>query len=294
MTIRTIFVALSGGSAGQGAVDLACRLARRFEAHLEGFHVRADPREAVLAFGGGLGTPVVGDLIERTAQEIAQSAERAKQHFDKAIAEHNLPLKTEPPVLRPGESVAIEATAAWREETGFAGDLVPGRARLFDLVVLGRSDRVVDQPHTDVLEDTVLRCGHPVLLAPSTVPKHLGQTVAIAWNGSPEAARAVTGAISFLRHSKSVWVLTAGATDTADGPGLVTALAWHGIAAGLRHLTPMSGVSVGERLLAAARDEGADLLVMGGYGKAPWREMLMGGATRHVVATSLLPILISH
>lgn len=161
-------------------------------------------------------------------------------------------------------------------------------------MVLGRSDRVVDQPHTDVLEDTVLRCGRPVLLAPSTAPRHLEQTVAIAWNGSAEAARAVAGAISFLRHGKSVWILTAGATDSADGPGLVKALAWHGIAARHRHLVPISGVSVGARLLAAARDEGADMLVMGGYGKAPWREMLMGGATRHVVATSLLPILISH
>ncbi len=292
MTIRTIFVALSGGSAGQGAVDLACRLARRFEAHVEGFHVRADPREAALAYG--LGAPVVGDLIERTADESAQSAQRAKLHFDKAIARNGLPLKTEPPAPRPGESVAIEATAAWREESGFAGDLIPRRARLFSLVVLGRSDRVVDQPHTDVLEDTVLRCGRPVLLAPSTAPEHLGQSVVIAWNGSAEAARAVASSISFLRHAESVCVLTAGASDAADGPGLIDALAWHGIAARLRNLVPISGINVGARLLAAAREEGADMLVMGGYGKAPWREMLLGGATRHIVGTSLLPILISH
>jgi nucleotide-binding universal stress UspA family protein len=292
MTIRTIFVALSGGSAGQGAVDLACRLARRFEGHVEGFHARADPREAVLAYG--LGAPVVGDLLERTVEEVAQSADRAKQHFDKAVTENGLPLMMEPPAPRPGEKLALGATAAWREETGFAGDLIPRRARLFGLVVLGRSDRVVDKPHTDVLEDTVLSCGRPVLLAPSSAPKHLGQTVAIGWNGSAEAARAVAGAMPFLQQSKSVSVLTVGTGDTADGQGLVQSLAWHGVAARLKELASISGVSIGARLLAGARDEGADMLVMGGYGKAPWREMLLGGATRHVVATSLLPILICH
>jgi nucleotide-binding universal stress UspA family protein len=291
MTIRTIFVALSGGSAGQGAVDLACRLARRFEAHVEGFHVRADPTEAALGYG--LGAPVVGDLIERTAQEIAQSAEYAKRHFDKAIADNGLPLMTEPPAPKPG-APAPGPTAAWREETGFAGDLIPRRARLFSLVVLGRSDRVVDKPHTDVLEDTVLRCGRPVLLAPSSAPGHLGESIAIAWNGSAESARAVAGAMPFLRRSKTVSVLTIGAGDGADGAGLVQSLAWHGVSARLKELAPVSGVSVGARLLSAARDAGADMLVMGGYGKAPWREMLLGGATRHVVATSLLPILISH
>jgi nucleotide-binding universal stress UspA family protein len=33
---------------------------------------------------------------------------------------------------------------------------------------------------------------------------------------------------------------------------------------------------------------------MGGYGRSPWREMLFGGATRHVIGTSLLPVLLSH
>jgi nucleotide-binding universal stress UspA family protein len=145
------------------------------------------------------------------------------------------------------------------------------------------------------LEDTVLRCGRPVLLAPASVPKHLGETVAIGWNGSAEASRAVAGAMPFLLQSKRVIVLTiSGGTGDADGAGLVQSLAWNGVAASLKELAPASGVSVGARLLSAARDEGADLLVMGGYGKAPWREMLLGGATRHVVATGLLPILICH
>jgi nucleotide-binding universal stress UspA family protein len=145
-----------------------------------------------------------------------------------------------------------------------------------------------------VLEDTILNCGRPVLLAPAEPPPEIGATVAIAWNASAEAARAVAGALPFLRRAKAVRVLTAGATDTADGTALVQALAWRGIAATARHRAPLPGVAVGQQLLAAAREENADMLVMGGYGKAPWREMLLGGATRQVVGTSLLPILIAH
>ena len=52
MSIHTIFLAASGGSAGQGAAELACRLARRFKAHVEGYHVRVDPSQAALAIWG--------------------------------------------------------------------------------------------------------------------------------------------------------------------------------------------------------------------------------------------------
>jgi len=171
---------------------------------------------------------------------------------------------------------------------------VPRQGQLCDLVVLGRSDRVVDQPHSDVLEDTVMRCGRPVLLAPAEPSSELGQTIAIAWNASPAAARAIAGALPFLRQAKAVRVMTLGDSDTGDGPALVKALAWRGVAATARHILSVRGAGPGAQLLGGARDDGADMLVMGGYGKAPWREMLLGGATREVVGTSLLPILIAH
>jgi nucleotide-binding universal stress UspA family protein len=71
-------------------------------------------------------------------------------------------------------------------------------------------------------------------------------------------------------------------------------LAWYGLRATVGDVYAQKGVGVGELLLAAARERGADLLVMGSYGHAPWRELLFGGATREVVGTSLLPLLLSH
>ena len=58
--------------------------------------------------------------------------------------------------------------------------------------------------------------------------------------------------------------------------------------------TSSQRVGVGEPLLAAARERATDLLVMGGYVQAPWRGLLFGGATREVVGTSLLPLLLYH
>ena len=293
MSVRTILLAASGGSAGQGAAELACRLARQFGAHVEGYHVRTDPRRIALAAGDGFGTPAVGDLIERTAQEVAETAARARRHFDEAVAEHDLPMRSEAPTAS-SAAVAREATAAWREDTGIADALMPHRARYFDLVVLGRSERVIREPHTDVLEETLVNGGRPVLVAPAQAPKDIGRIVAIAWNASAESARAVAGAMPFIGAAKSVQVLTAGDADPADGALLVQALAWNGINVDAAHCPPMSSVPVGQQLLTAAQQRGADLLVMGGYGRPAWREMLFGGATRQVIGNSLMPILIAH
>ena len=63
---------------------------------------------------------------------------------------------------------------SWRVEVGYAPVLVARRARFFDLVVLGRSERVVDRPHTDTIEETLVTSGRPVLLAPAKPPAVIG------------------------------------------------------------------------------------------------------------------------
>jgi nucleotide-binding universal stress UspA family protein len=89
----------------------------------------------------------------------------------------------------------------------------------------------------------------------------------------------------------AVHVLSVGDTRAAEW---VRHLGWYGVRATADTVCPVPSVGVGELLLAAARERDADLLVMGGYGHAPWREALFGGATRQVIGTSLLPLLLSH
>ena len=82
LSIKTILAAASGGTASDGAVELACRLAKGFDACLEALHVRLDPREILAATAGdgfGVGMPLAGEWMERTA---ADAADPRKQDQD--------------------------------------------------------------------------------------------------------------------------------------------------------------------------------------------------------------------
>jgi len=285
MTIRTILAGASGGTASDGAIEVACRLAKQFQAHLEGLHVRPDPEELIMAAGAGFGMPLPGDWVDRVSGDAEAAATRLKASFLAAASRHGLPVR---------EAPATGASVSWHEETGYAPSALAARARFFDLIVLGRSERVVDRPYTDAVEETLIGSGRPVLLAPARMPDTVGATIALGWNGSPEAVRVMTASLDLLQAASAVFVITVG-DKHKDSAGLIRDyLAWRGIAAKVRHVPSIAGVGPGAQLLSAARDDGADLLVMGGYGQTPWREMLFGGATREIVGVSLLPLLISH
>lgn len=293
MTIRTILVAVSGGAASEGAVETACRLTQHFAAHLEALHVRVDPQDSLPLLGQDISAPVAAELIGLANRESAANAAKAKALFEAAAGRHGLTLQDAP--AKAAGAAEGTPSASWRETPGYPAVIVPQRARVNDLVVLGQSERVADRPYTDTLEETVLHGGRPVLLAPLRAAAPIGQVIAIAWNGSPEAARAVGAAMPFLTEAREIHILTA-SEDDAAAPQLDLAhyLAWHGVDGATHRIRPVKGVGTGELVLAEARDRGADLLVMGGYGHSPWREMIFGGATREVVGTSRLPILLAH
>jgi hypothetical protein len=94
MTIRTILAAISGGSASAGGIDLACRLAQRFKAHVEGFHVVVDPRAEFAATGEGFGLFPSAGLIETVMDEARAKAAETLALFNTALA-----AKTAPPKL---------------------------------------------------------------------------------------------------------------------------------------------------------------------------------------------------
>jgi nucleotide-binding universal stress UspA family protein len=231
--------------------------------------------------------------MEMALRESEEHAARAKAAFTATIARHGLVEQSTPSAAAPG--AAEVASAEFTEETGDPAVLVPALARLSDLVVLGQSGRVVDRPFSDTLEQTVMNGGRPVLLSPAKPLVTVGETIAIAWNDSPQAARAVSGTLPFLAQARTVHVMTASSEEgTMHAAELIAYLAWHGITALPYRVEPVDGVGNGELLLSTAHDLAADLLVMGGYGRAPWREMIFGGATRQIVGTSRMPILLSH
>ena len=284
MSFKSILACASGGSASDGATEVACRLARQFQSHLEIFHVRADPREVLQAVAGS-GMPMNGEWIDQMNADTEAIAAKTKSAFVDATKRHGI-------ALDGGTSGAASAT--WRQEIGNAPRLVSRRAQYFDVIVLGRSDRVVEEPHSDTIEETLIHSGRPVLLAPARAPATLGDVIAVGWNGSPAAVRVLSASLPLLHTAKRVFIITVGDRHEASAAEVEKYLGWYGIASAHRHVGSLSGVGPGEALLAAARDEDADLLAMGGFGHAPWRELLFGGATRELVGTSLLPLLLSH
>ncbi|HEX7969250.1 MAG TPA: universal stress protein, partial [Stellaceae bacterium] len=205
---------------------------------------------------------------------------------DAAVARHALPL---------GDAAASswEASASWREATGLDTAAVARRARLFDLVVVGRSSRAVREPSSMTIERTLLTAGRPVLVAASTALEKLGDIVAVAWNDTPEASRALGAALPFLMQASETHILCFGDMRMDD---LIQQLAWYGVRAVGHRFRPLSEqrAETGELLFSATRDCRADLLVMGAYGHAPWWELLFGGATREVLNKNSFPILLAH
>jgi nucleotide-binding universal stress UspA family protein len=288
MSIRTILAAAGGGSATAGTINLACQLARRFEAHLEGFHVLPGANGFFAAAGEDVGAPVSAGLVEAMMAEATAQAAQTRALFDDIITRHGIAHHAVP------QLAPRRPSACWHEETGSAPELVARRGRFFDLVVLGRSDRVVHEPHSDTVEETLLHSGRPVLLAPSDPPAGIGYVVTVAWNGSPQTVRALAAALPLLCKADVVSLITAGDVDPSDSKAVIDYLAWHKVNVEQRKIAAGSGRHIGKALIEAAQNAGADLLVMGGYGHAPLREQLFGGATRTALATMPLPLLLVH
>jgi nucleotide-binding universal stress UspA family protein len=288
MAIKTIMAGLSGGTASNGAGEIACRLAARFGAHLTALHVRPDVSGMVFAAGAeGLAAAAAIHWTTDAAESLAARQAQVEADFAATAHRHRLSLAT-------STETSTSPRAAWEEQTGDVSRIIAARARFFDLVVLGRSDRVIDAPYSDVIEQTLIRSGRPVLLAPAAPPEALGETVAFAWNGSAQAVRGLVAAFPFLLQATQTLVITVGDDGATNSNELLDYLRRHGIGAALKQVKPVAGAGLGGQLLSAAREEGADLLALGGYGQAPWRQALFGGTTNELVGVSLLPLLLAH
>jgi nucleotide-binding universal stress UspA family protein len=147
-----------------------------------------------------------------------------------------------------------------------------------------------------LFEGALLGSGRPVLLTPQDWgDRPIGSKVVIAWRDRREATRALADASPFLDMARDILVVRieeAHADKDEVGPEDV---ARHLVRRGLRaHAAHRDGANVGEAVLAMCAGVGADLLVMGGYGRPVWRETVLGGVTQSVLTTARLPVLMSH
>jgi len=189
----------------------------------------------------------------------------------------------------------------WRELSDSA--VIPGvvrQALCTDLLVLGQPD--ASDPMTvgvpaDFVPSVLLASGRPALVVPYVdTGSTFGQQVLIAWKPTRESAHAVSAAIPFLRHSKRIHLTIADEGDAIaeQATALEDYLRLHGVQAPIQRHSPVPAETPGDGLLSLAADVGADLLVMGCYGHSRARELVLGGASRTVLKSMTLPVLMAH
>jgi nucleotide-binding universal stress UspA family protein len=168
-----------------------------------------------------------------------------------------------------------------------------------DLLVLGQRDPAVaghDLP-AGFTESLLIESGKPALVVPDRgIASSAPDCVLVAWKPSREAARAVTAALPFLAQAREVHVASwsrNAVVGAAGGLDIAGHLKAHGITPVL-HQRGYEPRSIGDELLALAAQVGAQWLVMGCYGHGRLREQVLGGATRSLMHTAPLPLLMIH
>ncbi len=311
---RYILVPATGAASDVSVFRTALAVARLDAGHLDFLHVRQDMQQMVLSIaGGGLGGAGYGGVIDSVQGDVEARQDSAHQMMA-AFCEREQVMLTDTsgngrsgwvPYCTREQTTLLEAgaggtpSAAWHVEAGDEAQCLAAHGRTADLTVLGRArDGVKVMLH--LMEAVLLDSGRPLLIAPEIAPPSVGRHIAIAWKDTAAAARAVAAALPLMARAETVTVVavqecsdTNSDSDSNSGTRLCQALRWHNPATTLRVL-PRSNHDPVEALLSAVEADGADLLVMGGYGHSRMREAMFGGFTRRVLLAAALPVLMAH
>ena len=246
--MRSILVNADRQPATAACLDTAVTTARSLDGHLT---VLIDtPVSRYVSMDPMGGSYVASDALKQAMADDDANAARIEAKLEK----EGVPFD----VIR-SEAEPVEALAR--------------AARLADVAIVPRSSGLAGE--------LALSSRTPVLAITEGKPLSLPLANArIAWDGGDEAACALRHAVPLLIGCASVGVVT-----VAEKPGGFPAtdalryLSRHGVKAELEEL-PRRG-STEETLAVAVARAGADLLVMGAYGKSRVRKFLFGGVTQY-------------
>ena len=279
MTVRDILLALTTypNPSPASAIDDAVAIAGTF-----GARITAAAYEAKFKVPGSVIADSLINIPALAATEASKSAANVATLFE---AFH-----------KSAENAGLEHETF--SEKCFQAE-IPGRlaeyARLKDLTIL-------PVPAGDGLDDwyaesIIFGSGRPTLLLPREWKKKLPfETVVVAWDFSRPSARAVADALPFLKKAKKVHVLTVSNDKNFEmkqsASELSKNLARHDVDTVL-DVVDRGGRDIGTVITSHARSCDADLLVMGAYGHSRLRQMVLGGATKSILSTPELPVLMS-
>jgi len=286
--IRRIVVYLSGTPSDQAAAKAATVIAKRLGSSVEGLSIKIDPTELMFRLGEGVSPESIVEIIKAAEKNSDDAAARGLSTLEAAAKAAGLPWQDELP------ETSTPAVSA-HEVQGPAIDVLNGEMGLADLTVFGEPGEKAPVDLTTKIEHTLLHMRRAVLIARGRISSALGEKVLLPFNGTIEACAALSRTVSLLAKAKSVEILhlAEGENDGAIAEDARRYIKQHGGDAQISEQKP-SGKGIGEDIAVVANATGADLVVMGGYGRSRLRELVLGGATRHMMLHSPVPVLFAH
>jgi len=274
--IKDIVVNLGLGE-NDPAGTFAVSLAEQFEAHVLGVAFAYEPVIPGSVMGG-----IPPDFIEAQRAESEKKARAAIARFEAAAKRSNLSVESR---------ILTASISAAADQLGRIG-------RRFDMIVVGQPDRDAGVPDEIIDEGVLFESGRPVIFVPYIFKGAAKlDRVMVCWDGSRAAARAVADSLPLLGKAKQVEIVIVATgrpkSDEIPGADLGQHLARHGLKVDVKRITSPD-IDVPSTILSYAADSSADLIVMGGYGHSRLREFVLGGATRGLLESMTVPVLMSH
>ncbi|MDH3378758.1 MAG: universal stress protein [Gammaproteobacteria bacterium] len=279
MQYKNVLVYLDQGASNEERVRTAIAMAEKFGAKLTGVVVNALPTASTMLQL----SLAQGDKWKEKARE---EAEAVTQDFSETAAKQNVECDT----------CIMECME------GRAPVKLSRFARNYDISIMRQANPKRPDAGfiSDLSEEVLFASGRPVFFMPyigaHTIPCRRGL---IAWDGSAAATRAVHDALPLLEQMETVELVVVDANDvvhnmnTEPGEGLSAHLTAHGIKNRVARI-PSGGLSTSTVILNKVSDSGADILIMGGYGTAKLRELVLGGVTRTLFNCMTVPVVMSH
>jgi len=287
MALKDLLVYLEPASRSYAHLELAFDLARRNASCLTALFVREwNPQQ--------LAHRKTAELAGRPLAEMAAITHDAQSSLDRSALEAQATFE------RLAKRYGLQSE--WREVDGEPRSLLAQQARYADLCLLSIEAHAESVSSGYRLsEEMLFSTGRPVLLVPGlTRAGTLGAHLAVAWNSSRSAARALNDALPLLERSDKTTVIAVNAhevlaANAARPPAkLLEHLRRHGVSAQLIELPDVPAAAIAGTLQDMARSVGADLLIAGAHGHTWLREVLLGSVTRDLLADLTLPVMMSH
>ncbi len=281
MSWKDILVIVSEAEADEPALALGEALAKQCsDCHLAAAFLTPLPDEP-LAYEPTVVAGVWAELLGRARQEA--DAERKK-------VEARLRQSAKDIDMRNAEALSRDL-----------GRVAAVHARYADVAVMTRPmDGLGAELREEIIEGVLFHSGRPALIAPpGWKGTGIGKRVVVAWDASREATRALSEAQSILETADKVTVITVDAKPKmfghGDQPGdnIAAHLSRRGLPAEVRNVDSM-GRPASLAIMDEAKALNADLVVMGGYAHSRLRELVFGGATRELLRSATVPLLMAH